>query len=201
MTSIRCDCSLRLPGDQQPKWPHARGLLLAPPQHPVLHYLPGLVAPGQLHPAGGNALRHQRRRPLRAGDHLPGEQPLLEPDLLDQQLRRQFIDLPAERVEQRPDPAEGHGDPALYLRPVQQWVGQPLHLQGRQAGGRFGGQPQDGTVGAAICRFEELWSGLVLNEPSTFSPVQEHFGSMLDVNGDCFSDLVLVSRLGNASKL
>ena len=38
---------------------------------------------------------------------------------------------------------------------------------------------------------------MVNNGPKSYLTVQKHFASMIDVNGDCFSDIVLVAGAGS----
>lgn len=38
---------------------------------------------------------------------------------------------------------------------------------------------------------------MVNGNPSITSPASKHFASMIDINGDCFSDIVLVSGSNN----
>ena len=37
------------------------------------------------------------------------------------------------------------------------------------------------------------WNSLVTNPPASYQPVTNHFAAQLDVNGDCASDIVLLS--------
>lgn len=42
-------------------------------------------------------------------------------------------------------------------------------------------------------RFSYPYNNMIVNPPSTLSPISSHFASMIDLNGDCFSDIIFVS--------